>query len=186
MGLSIYYSGRLRDPNLIDDIISESADIAESLHWNITELPSAPGIPVRGLLLQPKNCDPIWLTFHMNGNLCSPILYSFLLEKEDPKAVEEAKQVLVTYTQEAGPDIHRGVIKFFKYISEKYFGVFELNDESKFWETGDEQLCRKRFGEGGRVMSLLDIAVSEMKSQSQKRGGFRKKFKGVFKKNRKS
>jgi len=186
MGLSIYYSGTLRDPKLIDDIISESADIAESMHWNITELPSAPGIPVRGHLLHPEKCDPLWLTFHANGNLCSPILYSFLLEKEDPKAVEEAQQVLVTYIQEAGPDVHMSVIKFFKYISEKYFSTFELNDESKFWETGDEQLCRKRFKEGGRVMSLLDMALTEMNNYSQKKGGFRKKFKGIFKRNRKS
>src|SRR5688572_26962934 len=112
MGLSIYYSGKLRDPKLIDDIITESADIAESLHWMISELPSAQGIPIRGLVLQPQNCDPIWLTFHTNGTLFNPILYSFLLEKEDPKVVEEAKQVLVTYTQDAGPDIHMGIINF--------------------------------------------------------------------------
>src|SRR5688500_18480804 len=87
MGLSIYYSGRLRNPDLISDLITEATDIGDSLHWSITELPSAPGIPVRGIILQPKNCDPLWLTFHANGNLCNPILYSFLLEEEEPKAI---------------------------------------------------------------------------------------------------
>ena len=168
MGLSIYYSGILRNPAQIDDVIIEAADIGDSLHWDITELPSAPGMPVHGIILQPENCDPIWLTFHSKGKLCNPMLYSFLLEKEDPKAVEEAKQVLVTKTQDAGPEIHIAVIKFFRYLSEKYFEQFELNDDSKYWETGDEQLCRKRFSKGNRVMDLLDIALGGL--QSRKKG----------------
>jgi len=162
MGLSIFYSGRLRNPDLINEIITEASDIAEGHHWNITELPSAPAIPVQGIIIQPENCDPLWLTFHANGQLCNPILYSFLLEKEDPKAIEEAEQVLVTKTQYAGPETHMAVINFFRYLNEKYFSDFELNDDSKYWETNDAQLCRKRFGNGDRVIDMLDMAIANM------------------------
>lgn len=158
MGLSIYYSGTLRDPEHIDAIISEAADIGQSMNWSITELPSAPDIPVRGIVIQPDDCDPIWFTFHTNGNLCSPILFSYLLENE-VSIPEDAKQVLVTKTQYAGADVHMSVIKFMRYLSEKYFSVFELTDESRFWETSDEQLCRKRFSEGDRIMDLLDLTL---------------------------
>lgn len=185
MGLSIYYSGQLRDPNLIDDIISEAADIAGSMQWNISELPSAPGIPVRGLIIQPENCTPLWLTFHASGKLCNPILFSFLIEREDPKAIVEAKEVLVTEMQNGGPITHMAVIKFFRYLSEKYFSHFELNDDSKFWETSDEQLCHKRFGESGRVANLLDIALASMDvnagKKEKKYGWLRRRLKGVRK-----
>jgi hypothetical protein len=181
MGLSIYYSGELRDSNLIDDIIEEAADIADSMQWSVTELPSVPDIPLRGIVIQPENCDPLWLTFHANGKLFSPILFSYLIEREDPKAVEEAQQVLVTKTQYAGAEIHMAVIKFFRYLSEKYFSSFELHDESKFWETGDEVLCRKRFGDGGRVMEIFDIAFAEFESHPERKDEMYRKLKEMLK-----
>lgn len=184
MGLSIYYSGKLRDHHLIDDIITESTDIANSMQWSITEIPSTPDIPVRGLILQPENCDPIWLTFHANGNLCSPILYSFLLEREDPKAIEEAKQVLVTKTQYAGPETHMAVINFFRYLSEKYFSHFELVDDSNYWENGDEELCHKRFGKGEEIMDMLDLALAQMESNPDKKEEIYGKLKKRLKRRR--
>ena len=163
MSLSIYYSGTLRDPKLIDAIITEAIDISESMHWKIIELPSVEIIPVRGILIQPAKCDPIWLSFHANGNLCNPIFYTFLLESEGAKAID-AKQVLVTKTQEAGAEVHMNIIKVMRYISEKYFSHFELTDDSRFWETGDEILCRKRFEEGDRIMDVLDLALTGWKA----------------------
>ena len=171
MGISIYYSGSLRSPELIDSIIIEASDISENMHWEITELPSTPDIPVRGILIQPENCDPLWLTFHSNGDLSSPILYSFLLETGDIIEIEKGKQVLVTYTQHAGPETHMKVIKFFRYLSEKYFSRFELHDDSRFWYTGNEDLCRKRFGKGERILDMLNLAHSGMNARSGKRIG---------------
>jgi len=181
MGLSIYYSGMLRNPDLIDEIITEAADIGDSLHWNITKLPSAPDIPVRGIILQPENCDPVWLTFHTNGTLCDPILFSFLLEKETPKEIEEAKYVLVTKTQYAGPETHMAIINFIRYLSEKYFSHFELNDDSKYWETGDTDLCRKRLGDGDKVKEILDLAYAEMKTNPDKKDEICRKLRETLK-----
>ena len=159
MGLSIYYTGTLRDKNLIDLVIDEAADIADSHHWHYSELPHVPDIPIRGLILQPEGCDPIWMTFHEDGYLCSPILYSYLLETDHEEFTEETKQIMITKTQYAGAEVHMAVIKFLRYLSEKYFSKFELTDEAKYWETGDENYCRKRFGEGERIKELIELAL---------------------------
>ena len=185
MGLSIYYSGTLRDSKLIDEIIDEASDIAESHHWEFSELPNVQDIPVRGIIMQPEGCDPIWLTFHADGYLCNPILFSYLMEQNTEGLNVDAQQWLVTKTQYAGPETHIEIIRFFHYLGEKYFSRFELNDDSRFWETGDEELCHKRFGKGDKILDLLDIALSETRQHSgsvkqikrklRKRMGMRKK-----------
>ena len=162
MGLSIYYSGMLRYPLLIDDIIDEAGDIANSHHWQFSELPNVQDIPVRGIIIQPEGCDPIWLTFHADGYLCNPILFSYLLQQNPEGLNGDAQQWLVTKTQYAGSETHIEIIHFLRYLAEKYFSRFELNDDSRFWETGDVELCHKRFGKGDKILDLLDIALSEI------------------------
>jgi hypothetical protein len=167
MGLSIYYTGMLRDKNHIEALINEAAEIADNHHWDYSELPHVPDIPIRGLIVQPENCDPVWLTFHEDGYLCSPILYSYLKENPNEELTENTKQVMVTKTQYAGADTHMLLINFLHYLDKKYFSRFELTDESKFWETGDEEYCRKRFGEGERIKELIELALDTYQTKPE-------------------
>ena len=48
-------------------------------------------------------------------------------------------------TQFAGVVMHQLLIQLFKYLNNKYFKDFKLNDESYYWETDDENLMRERF-----------------------------------------
>ena len=167
MGISIYYSGMLRNPSLITAFIHEASDIANSHHWDWSELPIVPEIPIRGIIIQPADCDPVFLTFHRDGYLCNPILFSFLLEHAPQDISLDAKQYLVTKTQYAGAETHMQLIRFLRFLSEKYFNRFELTDDSQFWESGDENYCRKRFGEGERIQDLLDLALESYKTKSK-------------------
>ena len=166
MGISIYYSGMLRNPSLISAFIHEASDIADSHHWDWSELPNVPEIPIRGIIIQPDNCDPVFLTFHKDGYLCNPILFSFLLEHAPQDISKDAKQYLVTKTQYAGAETHMQLIRFLRFLKEKYFSRFELTDDSQYWESGDENYCRKRFGEGERMQDLLDLALENYKAKT--------------------
>ena len=54
------------------------------------------------------------------------------------------------------------MIKLMKHLSEKYFERFELHDESQYWETGDEDLCRKKFGESERFIGMIGDALDSI------------------------
>ena len=154
MGLTIHYSGMLRSSNLIDQITAEAADIGKSLHWTVQHIPAYPDVPVRGVIMAPEKSEPVWLTFHQQGFLCNPILYEQVMKSTGQSISAEHEQWLFTKTQYAGAEAHINIIRLLKHLSNKYFKRFECHDESHFWETGDEDQCRKRFGEYDKIISF--------------------------------
>jgi hypothetical protein len=162
MGLSIHYSGKLRNPVDIPALIAEAADISKSMHWEAEILPHFDDIPIQGVLVIPEGSEPLWLTFHEKGSMCHPILYEHVREIEGKDFPEVGEQWCVTKTQYAGVESHMAMIKFLRYMSEKYFERFELHDESQYWETNDEAICRKRFGEYEKIMGMVGDALDSM------------------------
>jgi hypothetical protein len=162
MGLTIHYSGMLRNSNLIDEIIAEASDIGENLHWSVEHIPAYPDVPVRGVLLAPEKSEPVWLTFHEDGFLCNPLLYEQVLKTTNESISAVNEQWLFTKTQYAGAESHMAIIQLLRHLSQKYFSRFELHDESNFWETGDENECRKRFGEYNRLMDMVGNTLDNM------------------------
>ena len=63
-------------------------------------------------------------------------------------------------TQFAGIEIHKLIIHLFKYLSNKYFTDFEVIDEGKYWETGDEEKLQEMFH---LYNDLLDSFSSALK-----------------------
>ncbi len=155
MGLTIHYSGKLRNPSLIPSLIAEVVDISKSMHWRHEIIEPATDIPVRGVLVSPEGSEPLWFTFHEEGFMCNPILYSYVKEVEGVGIPENAEQWLFTKTQYAGAETHMAMIRLLRYISQQYFERFELHDESNYWETNDEALCRQRFGEYNKLMDMV-------------------------------
>jgi len=162
MGLTIHYSGKLRSPAAIQPLIEETIDICKSLKWPYEILPTDPEIPVEGILVNPEGCEPVWLTFQQEGAMCNPILYSYVLKEEGNGIPSEAEQWLFTKTQYAGVDTHMAIIRLLRYLSEKYFEKFELHDESQYWETNDEEICRKTFEKYGLIMDMVGAALDSM------------------------
>ena len=50
-----------------------------------------------------------------------------------------------------------------RHLSQKYFEKFEVHDESQYWETNDEDICRKRFGEYNLVIDMVGDALDSLK-----------------------
>ena len=162
MGLTIHYSGKLRNPADIPVLIAEASDIGKSMHWDVELLPHVDDIPLEGVLIAPQGSEPLWLTFHEKGFMCHPLLFVHVREVEGKDIPEDAEQWLFTKTQYAGVETHMAMIKFLRYLSEKYFERFELHDESEYWETNDESICRKNFDRYDRLMSMVGDALDSM------------------------
>lgn len=162
MGLTIYYSGKLRNPDLISDLVQEAADIAQSMQWSYEILEDDPDVPVSGILVAPEGSEPLWLTFHKEGFMCNPMLYDHVLQVEGQEIPADAEQFLFTKTQYAGVEAHMAMIRLMRHLSQKYFEHFELHDESQYWETNDEALCRQRFDTYNRIVDMVGTALDEM------------------------
>ncbi len=169
MGLSFYYTGKLKEGASVDELIEEVKDISEILNWKYTILDT--GFPevelidgkvdgnLYGICFAPKNCEPIFLCFLSNRHLCSPVnLDDF---KQPIENVPEDAYLIFTKTQYAGPDAHMAVIHVLKHISNKYLADFQLSDEGQYWETGDENLLRETFK---RYTFLIDSFASALES----------------------
>ena len=154
MGLSIHFSGRLRKAELLPAMIEEVIDISNVYGWKYkvydTNFPKnsfescTSFVNIYGVSFTPTDCETVSLTFLSNGTMVSPAYVSFFANSED-----ETKRSYVYFnsvkTQFAGIFVHLLLIRLFKYLNDKYFDSFKLDDESFYWETEDENLMRERF-----------------------------------------
>ena len=62
MGLTIYYSGKLRDPKLIDSFVKETADACICVGWRFEYLKRSNIMPMKGIMITPEGCETIMLT----------------------------------------------------------------------------------------------------------------------------
>ena len=176
MGLSIYYCGKFKPKASLIEMIDEVKDIAESENWKYhvfeKEFPTnafskkAIDKNVYGILFSPPASEPVTLCFLSNGELCNPFLYNFWL-KEKQTEKEFAVEGSFTKTQYAGATAHIKIIKLLRYLSEKYLCEFELTDEGKYWETGDEKLLRDTFKEWG---DMIDVFADALETLETKKG----------------
>ena len=134
MGLSIHYSGTIKDTALIDELIAEVADICQSLNWTFHVIKEPNPDQLNGICFSPEKCEPVFLTFLAGRRICSPVN----LMNRDIYEINELDAELIyttsTKTQFAGPDAHIAVIKLLRYLKEKYFSAFELSDEGMLWK----------------------------------------------------
>lgn len=145
MGLSIFYSGTLRNASQLPALIDEITDICDGLHWSWQFYHCSPEYPLQGITFNPPGAQLIYLTFLKDGRLAEPDhLYCNPMQKfEVPMTNNEI--ILNPIIQYAGPDAHMQLIGMMRYMSLKYFANFRLIDESEYWETGNQQKCRDWF-----------------------------------------
>lgn len=144
MGLSIFYSGKIRNMQLLPLMTREVMDICQNLHWISGDFKYWPEIPLKGFQFHPPGCEPVWLTFRNDGVLMDPVYFTYPNYMQT-KTPPEQKFLLNTVTQFAGADAHMRLIKLLRYVSKKYFRQFRLLDESEYWESGNEEKCRDWF-----------------------------------------
>lgn len=146
MGLTICYRGTLRNPNDIEVFLEDVDDICMEIGWPSMPIHRSGIMPAKGIMITPAGSEPIWLTFLQNGNLYDPSHFIYTTRPELEVVNAEMRKWIFTKTQYAGVDTHMAIIKFFRYLCMKYFEDFELQDESKYWETDDITVCLERFG----------------------------------------
>ena len=164
MGLSIHYSATIQNTDRIDELITEVTDICQSLNWSYQIIKEPNADQLNGICFSPEDCEPIFLTFLPGGRMCSPVnlMNRDIYEKNGLDA--EMIYTTSTKTQFAGADAHVAVIKLLRYLKEKYFAVFELNDEGMYWETMDEKVLLSQFARYEFLLKAVGDALSEMKT----------------------
>lgn len=162
MGLSIHYSGKIRNKSLIKELVSETADICKGLNWTFQIINTPNEDNLSGICFSPEGSEPIFLTFLSNGRNCSPVNLMNRDIYESNGLDKELMYTTSTKTQYAGPDAHIAIIKLLRYFDRKYFKKFDLDDEGMFWETNDENELRKQFARYEFALNTVTDAPSNM------------------------
>lgn len=164
MGLSIHYSGTLRDKSIIDELVSETSDICNSLAWDYHILDHPNEDQLKGIIFSPPGSEPVVLTCLPSGRLCSP----FNLVNKEMYGTNGLDADLIytssTKTQYAGADTHQALVNLLRYLKEKYFSAFELEDEGMYWETGDRGVLLSQFARYDYLLDTVTNALGEMNS----------------------
>jgi hypothetical protein len=175
MGLSIHYSGRFKNAELLPDLIEEIKDIATVYDWkyyiyetNFSNNAFENNVSfdnIYGISFTPTNCETLSLAFLSNGVLVCPFRIPIFADSEN----EVERSYIYTNsvkTQFAGMFIHQLLIRLFKYLNNKYFENFKLSDESYYWETDDENLMRKQFNLYNHLLDSMEISIQTFPIQS--------------------
>ena len=121
--MTIHYGGRLRDVHLIDRLVAEVSDVAETLGWSYQTIDDE---TLRGIVLDVhENCEPVALLVDREGILRFP--------------TEELDETVFVKTRYAPVDVHIAIVKLFRHLKERYFAEFKVDDDSGYWETGERQ-----------------------------------------------
>lgn len=159
MGLSIHYSGRIKDRALIDDLTAEVEDICNALDWRYNILHDD---EIDGVVFSPPESEPVHFTFNKEGRL---LPFTSILNREMYESGEVEMELMYTAftkTQFAGPDSHKAIIKLMRYITQKYFAEFEMTDESYYRETNDEEQMLGRFKVYNAMLDAFTEALQGM------------------------
>lgn len=165
MGVTLHYKGKLKSLEMIEEITSELLDIAVAKEWKYQIINPEdfdkeidPHIPlIKGIMAFPNNCDPLTFTFINDGRLISPMI-SLFSEKDINKFLAEDSYYAFTKTQNAGVETHIEIVNLLKYLSQKYFEVWECIDDSGYYHTGDKQNLIKTLGVIDSAMEALEDA----------------------------
>ena len=172
MGLSIHFSGRLRKAEYLQTLIEEIKDISDVYGWkyhifdryfpNNTFENSTSFENVYGINFTPTNCETVSVAFLSNGKMISPERIAFFANTKNEPYI----YTISVKTQFAGITVHQLLIRLFKYLNDKYFEDFQLNDESHYWETDDENLMRERFKEYDNLLDNVVLSIETFPIES--------------------
>jgi hypothetical protein len=151
MGLSIHYSGKIKEVTLIPSLVEEVQDVCTILKWNYHLYDDE---NVKGISFSPPECEPVFLSFS-NNELSSPILQQYNISPATTISVK---------TQFAGIEVHKALIKLLKHLKETYFKEFELSDEGGYWPTLDEEKLNQQFKRYNYILHKVTEHLKDFKA----------------------
>jgi len=154
MGVTIHYRGRLNHSEDIPTITAELEDICQSAEWTYRIYDDSNQelrkLPFRGIVFKPHpDCEDVWMLFRDDGCFFSPFAGEQALYKDEVSWA-------FTKTQFAGMDVHIALCRLFKYLANKWFSSFEVNDEGGYWESENSTVLKERIG-------IVNDAISAIK-----------------------
>ena len=175
MGLTIHYNGKFNENASLSEMIEEVKDIAEIYNWQYTIYEKqfrarcfdndSFNDEIYGISFTPPESESVCLSFLSNGRMSSPAHLKYLGNATD-ESEKKYLYMLSTKTQYAGSDIHKLIVHLLKYISKKYFKEFNVIDEGKYWETGDEKLLEDTFKRYNDLLDSVGFALENIPMES--------------------
>jgi hypothetical protein len=180
MGVTIHYRGQLRDPASLPQLTGELLLACGRLGWPCQEVDERvigtaehavfhedpDGVTVRatvettplegrwrGLVVEPPDCETLWLTFNRSGQL---VVYDVPLEEPETPGRYHVRDQLSIKTQFSTPEVHMAVCSLLRLV-EGYAARLEVMDEGDYWESGDRETLAAR-------MEQLDAALAALSS----------------------
>lgn len=168
MGLSIHYKGQIKDAASLPSLIEAVKDVSIVYGWEYRISESS--FPkntlenqecfdkIYGICFTPPGCETISLTFLSNGVMVCPSRITLFGNSENET---EKNYIYLTSvkTQYAGMATHAVVINLFKYLNDNHLAEFEMIDEGLYWETGDENVLRKKFKDYTALMDNFALSL---------------------------
>lgn len=176
MGITIHYSGRLNDPGLIMELISEMRVLAESRGWAYKVFDDdwtveadahmrhkADGgfeikgnLGLKGIILKVHpDCEDFPLLFDSKGHMRS------FPGSAWGKSGEKGRSIFVK-TQFSPPEVHILIVGILQKLKKNFVANLEVSDEGEFWETGDRNVLeQKMYYLRHRIDFLSDTLNSE-------------------------
>lgn len=161
MGVTIFYKGKLKSPELIVPVLDELKNLCDELNWKYDPFSDA-DLNLTGANLQlHSQAEPLGFFFYPDGRLGN--FLSAILEKQNP-TLEHSKnteidplQVCWCKTQFAGPLVHKMIIELLVYLRKKYFTSLEITDEGGYYPDKDEKELLRRMQLITTAMDALEI-----------------------------
>jgi hypothetical protein len=161
MGVTIHYRGRLKSPDLIQNLTHEVEEICISNNWKYNvltdEIAQTAGEigdveiaetafafsqmrDMRGITFQPHpDSEAVSLIFDKDGALISFLGTMF-------NSLGRFRNHCFVKTQFAGADAHIRIINLFIYLKKKYFKQMIIHDEGGYYPNNDMAALEKRMG----------------------------------------
>ena len=153
MGLSIHYSGRLKEAVTLPKLIEDVKDVAIVEKWDYFVFENefenqqfSDEIIIKnlyGIMITPPNCESLCFTFLTNGKMSGILNYAVL--QMDGKINENLTYSVAANTQYSGFENHKKIILLLDFIEKKYLENFTCVDDGNYWETRDEELLKETF-----------------------------------------
>lgn len=171
MGITIHYNGRFNKNASLPQMVREVKDFAEVCEWDYTvfhenfpeetEAGNSYNDDIYGIEFTPPNCESVSLCFLSNRRMSSPA--QLMLWGNCKPSEEKYLYMLFSKTQFAGVEIHKFIIHLFRYLEGKnFFEYLEVNDEGRYWETGDEEVLKEQFRKNTALLDSFSLAFDNV------------------------